>query len=138
MKRPIKFRAIYYLKNGKKALSKPFTISEIKSYDSERWGKELYVEGKRGEDVYITSSTEFLQYTGLKDRKGVEIYEGDIIKRDYGNLVIEYSTEVCGFVLREVGRKKNFYDITWAMVENEVIGNIYESPQLLDNTDTKE
>jgi uncharacterized phage protein (TIGR01671 family) len=68
-----------------------------------------------------------MQYTGIKDSEGVEIYEGDIVQwldRDYAhNELIEYDVEKCAFTLG--GTYIN------TKVELSVIGNIYENPELL-------
>lgn len=74
-----------------------------------------------------------MQYTGLKDINGKEIYEGDIVKYQYhfiGYVAFEY----CEFIL------KSEVDTDFAMSPNapnskeamEVIGNIYENPELLE------
>jgi len=94
-------------------------------------------------DEYI-----FMQYTGLKDANGKEIYEGDIVKyvagENYENTgVVIWADEknsfnlktypfMCGFVIhneKESKTDKFEWDETNYM---QVIGNIYENPELLN------
>lgn len=83
-----------------------------------------------------------MQYTGLKDTIGVEIYEGDIVHyQSPGGIftihgVVEYLDEQAGFRVKTT-EKPDFlmlsneerYPFKWNDVE--VIGNIYETPELL-------
>jgi uncharacterized phage protein (TIGR01671 family) len=133
--REIKFKAIHCLKNGKVALSKPFLINEINCYDSELYGQELYVRSQKGEDVFINYSTELIQFTGLKDKKGKEIYEGDIVKTtNKGKCIIRFdryldghSSAHQGFCL-ELENEQGFNGLDGSL---EVIGNIYQNKELL-------
>ena len=72
-----------------------------------------------------------MQYTGLKDKNGVLIFEGDIVTTPYRdtNGYIYYSAPTCG--LKD--KTGVCVDFTWEdFNEFEVIGNIYENKELLN------
>ena len=80
---------------------------------------------------------ELMQYTGLKDKNGKEIYEGDICKsfnNEYGDNVglVKYSEETCSFDLHMKSKMKEIIYIGTDYNLVEVIGNIYENPELLE------
>lgn len=74
------------------------------------------------------------QYTGLKDKNDKEIYEGDIIKEEFNHGICncEIVYDNAGFFIENI--KEEIKDnLHWHANGLEVIGNIYENPELLTN-----
>ncbi len=74
---------------------------------------------------------EVMQYTGLKDKNGKEIYEEDIIynSTEEENFVVEWFEEGARYVFSGISVIMDFDNCY--EYELEVIGNIYENPELL-------
>lgn len=109
-----------------------------------RWnGVEMYYPHLNKYDEYELADLNepkigpWMQYTGLKDRNGKEIYEGDIVSfKAYGTTQKEkvewgptWKEDQMGGVCCGAGFE--VADLSTAD-ECEVIGNIYENPELLD------
>ncbi len=84
-----------------------------------------------------------MQYTGLKDKEGKEIYEGDVVKwRDKGNIFDSEYEDCLSWVTFKYARwhaepikvkgLRYFQFTNYNETEDcEIIGNIYENPELL-------
>ncbi len=127
----IKFKLVYQSKDtdepNKIFLSKPILIEDL----LDRSGQVDFTDGG-----YLMlkelnpNCCKWLQYTGLNDRNGKEIYEGDILlesaPRGYRGQVIFNDG---GFIISERAITLEQHNISY--YEFEIIGNIYETLELL-------
>jgi hypothetical protein len=80
----------------------------------------------------------WLQFTGLYDKNGKEIYEGDICKQFGTTEAVVYGLGGFGYQLKEWDFVFYGHNYHFGWEDNksdkiEVIGNIYESPKLLES-----
>ena len=91
----------------------------------------------------------FMQYTGLKDKNDIEIFEGDIVRFEYGeppaveitswghDVIDGWNEEVIGSISYERGAFMLGEHLLWSMeaagldYSLEVLGNVHEHPHLL-------
>ena len=100
-----------------------------------------------GEVITLFSDFELMQFTGLLDKNGKEIYDGDIVatsdngipdedkwdKEDWGYAKVSIDEDgvhmICGNDYWSWGEAESVFDLKYI----EVIGNIYENPELLNH-----
>ena len=102
----------------------------------------LWHEGKWIEVIPRTVG----QYTGLKDRNGTKIFEGDIVQTNKfflsvglnAKYVIEYDVEIACFIgTMQKSYVKHFTTFQNDSDQFEVIGNIHDNPELLNAEDSQ-
>lgn len=138
MQREIKFKAWDMLRQ------KMCSVDSIEFVD--------FIEGRTGINVYTIENKikdsrwiadgnfKLIQYTGLKDSKGVEIYEGDILEICNGsingvkwtepNLEVKYRK--AGFNLHEFMWDKDGNSAMDSTHYCTVIGTVFENPELIN------
>jgi len=128
MNREIKFRA---WDSDRKIMGNSIDIQTV--YGSLAMYNSIQRQNDEEADYII-----LMQYTGLKDKNGVEIYEGDIVRFGYYDIEIPEISRSIGVVeyddkhlCYKLGKKINvpFYE---GLRDIEVIGNIYQNPELLN------
>ena len=98
--------------------------------------KKLHI----GTVFQIAEGYHVMQYTGLKDKNGKEIYEGDLISENGGEpLEVIWQFHSVRWLMQStlIGRTYREMAYDYAQMNYEVIGNIYENPKLLKQEEAK-
>jgi uncharacterized phage protein (TIGR01671 family) len=83
----------------------------------------------------IVGDLTLMQFTGLTDKNGVEIYEGDVLNDGAAKGVVEWEPTTATFTVRSDGRyfalNRGEIGRPTRLEVTEIIGNIWENPELL-------
>jgi len=133
MKREIKFNAWDGTRMLKNVGVHPHMIKSLVKIPNCK-DQDLDCDYERGAEGSIIVCQKFdayilLQFTGLKDQNGKEIYEGDIVQRG----VITFSRgKFQGTYFDGNGSlAEDWEDVLYQEINIEILGNIYENPELL-------
>ena len=107
--------------------------------DDENWTCPIIWIEKRKEWLHFDDYDSIMQSTGLVDKNGKEIFEGDIVRQvrtqptTENEVIIGVITMLEGAWLIMNDCEKLTSDLWSETDENEIIGNIYENPEILED-----
>lgn len=93
--------------------------------------------GTNGDGEQYSQDYILMQYTGFRDKNGKEIYEGDIVKIKEGAIFeVKWFAEKVMYCLAFIPEGHRAFNLTSTSIRGyEIMGNIYENPELLSNQD---
>ena len=122
-----------------------FRAKRVKRYCAEQsWTYGVPFFDHEGDCIFKTSSSEFVvdpdtvgQYTGLTDKNGERIFEGDIVMGLFLHSrpvksVVSFQDGAFGLLWERAGVETFWAFTSICNVEYEVIGNIHDTPELLE------
>ena len=92
------------------------------------YGGKIAIRPDQYNDYFDTEDMILMQYTGLDGKNGKEIYEGDIVK--YENITGKIMFFNGSFILSDLEETEE-WELGVINEEVEIIGNIYNNPELL-------
>lgn len=96
-------------------------------------------DGTEHQELWIVQKRTIGQYTGLKDKKGNEIYEGDILSGDDMLLGVISVSLIDGISYQKTSKARHIRNFVWdsdleggVLNDIEVVGNIHETPEMIE------
>lgn len=109
------------------SLSRMYQPDEVMVGNGDIW---IIDEDSVAGEWIVNNDIHLMQSTGLKDKNGVEIFEGDVVKCNglLGTIESFKAMWICSFM-----KHNNYQKVGFFAQEIEVVGNIYENPELLED-----
>ena len=109
------------------SLSRMYQPDEVMAGNGDIW---IIDEDSVAGEWIVNNDIHLMQSTGLKDKNGVEIFEGDVVKCNglLGTIESFKAMWICSFM-----KYNNYQKVGFFAQEIEVVGNIYENPELLED-----
>lgn len=115
------------------SLSRMYHPGEVMVGDGNIW---IIDEDSVAGDWIVNNDINLMQSTGLKDKNGKEIFEGDIVDYKGREAVVKWHGSYASFIYRFVDglqeRVSEWDPLFLACYHFEILGNIYENPELLE------
>lgn len=92
------------------------------------WQNDICLAPLSEDNLLPLATSDILQFTGHQDRNGIEIYEGDIVLSSLWNAPFTVDFKNGAFQIYNINLEQYLDD-----KKLEVIGNIYENPELLED-----
>ena len=105
----------YFVNRGEHFISPDEVVNPLVSYED-----------------FLVDKDSVGQYTGVKDKNGKEVYDGDIVSSGATTGVVMYDCEQAGFVVQ---KEKTIELRFYSLLGIEVIGNVHDNPELLTNNE---
>lgn len=100
------------------------------SYANDDIAVAYYREGSKTPTFDAIFPESFGQYTGLTDKNGVKIFEGDIISIGEPNIKYITMWRNDGFCAKQIGAS-SYIGLTYWASDIEVLGNVIDNPELI-------
>lgn len=116
------------------SLSRMYQPDEVMVSDGNIW---IIDEDSVAGEWIVNNDLNLMQSTGLKDKNGQEIFEGDIVDYKGRKAVVKWHGSYASFIYRFLDelqeRVSEWYPLFLAYYHFEIIGNIYENKELFED-----
>lgn len=115
------------------SLNRMYQPDEVMAGNGDIW---IIDEDSAAGEWIVNNDLNLMQSTGLKDKNGKEIFEGDIVDYKGRKAIVNWHGSYASFIYRFVDelqeRKSEWKPLYLAYYKFEVVGNVHENKELLE------